>query len=66
MIDKKDLELKILLKECKIQQLELKLKQIQNRIDLALEILEDRINFDYEQIKVIFEVVRILRGENNE
>ena len=53
----KDLELLLLIKEHEKQKLQL-------RINQALEILENRINFDKEQIGYILEVERILKGKD--
>jgi len=39
MIDKKDLELKLLLRESHIQQLNLKVDKLQQRIDRALKLI---------------------------
>ena len=62
----KDLELSLLIKENKIQNLKLTIMFLQKRIERAVEILEEKINFDKEQIGFIIEVVNILKGEDNE
>lgn len=62
----KDLELSLLIKENKIQNLKMTIMFLQQRIDRAVEILEEKINFDSEQIGFIIEVVKILKGEDNE
>lgn len=66
----KELELSLLLKESHIQQLNLKLNDLENRIDKAIEYIrleycnnEDINDCWHEGIKVILE---ILKGEDNE
>lgn len=62
----KDLELSLLIKENKIQNLKLTIMFLQKRIERAVEILEEKIHFDKEQIGFIIEVVNILKGEDDE
>lgn len=62
----KDLELSLLIKENKIQNLKLTIMFLQQRIERAVEILEEKIHFDHEQIGFIEEVVNILKGEDDE
>ena len=62
----KDLELSLLIKENKIQNLKLTIMFLQQRIERAVEILEEKINFDREQIGFIIEVIHILKGEDND
>ena len=66
----KELELSLLLKESHIQQLNLKLNDLENRIDKAIEHIrleycnnEDINDCWHEGIKVILE---ILKGKDNE
>ena len=65
MIDKKDLELKLLLRESHIQQLNLKVERLNNIINKAIEYIEQ--HNDYFLLKrEVKELLDILKGSDKE
>lgn len=70
----KDLELSLLVKEANIQQLNLKLNDLENRIDKVIEYIKEQIkdgrNTDNLWLMGCYdedlEILKILKGEDNE
>ena len=59
----KELELSLLLKESHIQQLNLKLNDLENRIDKAIKLLESVWGVHIQAQELL---IKILKGEDNE
>lgn len=62
----KELELSLLLKESHIQQLNLKLNDLQNRIDKAIKYVENNEYYTKLRKKFIDKLLQILKGEDDE
>ena len=69
----KELELSLLLKESHIQQLNLKLNDLENRINKAIECINTKLTINSDYVDYDFgtellrqELIEILKGSDNE